>query len=75
MAGEAKPGSVHSGHRARMLETYLAAGIDGLSDVEALELLLGITGSQVSIAHFAHLGGALFGFLMIRHWKRKGSIL
>ena len=41
----------------------------------ALELLLGITGSQVSIAHFAHLGGALFGFLMIRHWKRKGSIL
>ena len=41
----------------------------------ALELLLGITGSQVSIAHFAHLGGALFGFLMIRHWKRKGSLL
>jgi membrane associated rhomboid family serine protease len=41
----------------------------------ALELLLGITGSQVSIAHFAHLGGALFGFLLIRHWKRKGSLL
>ena len=41
----------------------------------ALELLLGITGSQVSIAHFAHLGGALFGFLLIRHWRRKGSLL
>ncbi|MBQ6197752.1 MAG: rhomboid family intramembrane serine protease [Bacteroidales bacterium] len=40
----------------------------------ALELLLGITGSQVSIAHFAHLGGALFGFLLIRRWKRKGSL-
>lgn len=39
-----------------------------------LELLLGITGSQVSIAHFAHLGGALFGFLLIRRWKRKGSL-
>lgn len=40
----------------------------------ALELLLGITDSQVSIAHFAHLGGALFGFLLIRRWKRKGSL-
>ena len=41
----------------------------------ALELFLGITGSQISIAHFAHLGGALFGFLLIRRWKRKGSLL
>lgn len=41
----------------------------------ALELFLGITGTQISIAHFAHLGGALFGFLLIRHWKRKGSLL
>lgn len=40
----------------------------------ALELLLGITGTQISIAHFAHLGGALFGFLLIRRWKRKGSL-
>ena len=42
--------------------------------VVALELLLGITGTQISIAHFAHLGGALFGFLLIRRWKRKGSL-
>ena len=41
----------------------------------ALELFLGITGTQISIAHFAHLGGALFGFLLIRHWRRKGSLL
>ena len=24
-----------------------------------------------NIAHFAHLGGALFGFLMIRNWRKK----
>ncbi len=41
----------------------------------ALELFLGVTGTQISIAHFAHLGGALFGFLLIRHWRRKGSLL
>ncbi|MBR6306409.1 MAG: rhomboid family intramembrane serine protease [Bacteroidales bacterium] len=41
----------------------------------ALELFLGITGTQISIAHFAHLGGALFGFLLVRRWKRKGSLM
>jgi len=35
----------------------------------ALELLLGITGTQEGIAHFAHLGGMLGGFLMIRYWR------
>lgn len=30
----------HSGHRARMLESFRAAGLEGFSDVEALELLL-----------------------------------
>jgi membrane associated rhomboid family serine protease len=33
-----------------------------------LELLLGITGGS-GIAHFAHLGGMLGGFLMIRYWR------
>ena len=36
-----------------------------------IELLLGITGTQVSVAHFAHLGGLLFGFLLILYWKKK----
>ena len=35
----------------------------------AIELLsaLGTSGSQV--AHFAHLGGMLFGYIMIRYWR------
>ncbi|MEO5771059.1 MAG: rhomboid family intramembrane serine protease [Burkholderiaceae bacterium] len=34
----------------------------------AIELVLGVTGSS-GIAHFAHLGGMLGGFLMIRYWR------
>jgi membrane associated rhomboid family serine protease len=34
----------------------------------ALELLLGMSGRS-GIAHFAHLGGMLGGFLMIRYWR------
>jgi membrane associated rhomboid family serine protease len=33
-----------------------------------LELLLGL-GGRGGIAHFAHLGGMLGGFLMIRYWR------
>ena len=40
----------------------------------ALELLFGITGSAVNIAHFAHLGGMLFGWLLITYWKKKGTL-
>ena len=32
----------------------------------AIELLLGVTGTQASVAHFAHLGGLVGGYLMIR---------
>ena len=35
----------------------------------ALELLLGITGTQAGVAHFAHLGGMAGGFLMIQYWR------
>ena len=34
-----------------------------------LELYLGISGRSPGIANFAHLGGMLFGFLLIQHWK------
>jgi membrane associated rhomboid family serine protease len=34
-----------------------------------LELTLGVTGEATGIAHFAHLGGMLGGWLMIRHWR------
>ena len=33
-----------------------------------LELLLGIAGSS-GVAHFAHLGGMVGGYLMIRYWR------
>ncbi|WP_119718663.1 rhomboid family intramembrane serine protease [Cognatilysobacter tabacisoli] len=33
------------------------------------ELLLGITGTMPGVAHFAHLGGMLFGWLLIRYWR------
>ena len=34
-----------------------------------LELVLGVTGTQAGIAHFAHLGGLAGGFLLMRFWK------
>jgi membrane associated rhomboid family serine protease len=33
------------------------------------ELMLGFTGLQPGVAHFAHLGGMLFGWLLIRYWR------
>lgn len=35
----------------------------------ALSLLMGMTGTGGGIAHFAHLGGMLFGWLLIRYWR------
>lgn len=34
-----------------------------------LELYLGVTGTQAGVAHFAHLGGMLGGYLLIRYWR------
>jgi len=36
----------------------------------ALELFYAISNSGDEVAHIAHLGGMLFGFLMIRYWNR-----
>ncbi len=35
-----------------------------------LELSLGLGMPGDSVAHFAHLGGMLFGYLLIRHWRK-----
>lgn len=35
----------------------------------ALSLFMGVTGTGGGIAHFAHLGGMLFGWLLIRYWR------
>lgn len=34
------------------------------------ELTIGLSGVRNGIANFAHLGGMLFGFMLIRHWAR-----
>ena len=38
-----------------------------------LELVLGVTGAQDSVAHFAHLGGMLGGAIMILLWRTRDS--
>ncbi|RDS84741.1 rhomboid family intramembrane serine protease [Dyella monticola] len=40
----------------------------------AVELVLGVSGWQPDVAHFAHLGGMLGGFLMIQYWRGKFPI-
>jgi membrane associated rhomboid family serine protease len=35
----------------------------------AIELYSGLSGAQSGIAHFAHLGGMLFGFILIKWWN------
>lgn len=37
------------------------------------ELFAGVTGTMPGIAHYAHLGGMIFGFFLIRYWKRRGK--
>ena len=39
-----------------------------------IELLLGFTNSTDGIAHFAHLGGMLFGLILILYWRKSGRI-
>ncbi len=39
-----------------------------------IELFTGISGLHDGVAHFAHLGGMLFGWLLIRWWKRQGKL-
>lgn len=37
----------------------------------AMELFFGVTGTVQGVAHFAHLGGMAFGFLLIQYWRGK----
>ena len=34
-----------------------------------IELLLGVSGSQPGVAHFAHLGGMIGGYVLLRVWR------
>lgn len=46
---------------------YMVAGY------AVLEFFFGVQGGG-TIAHFAHLGGMLFGFAMMLYWKKKGTL-
>jgi rhomboid family protein len=35
----------------------------------AIELFMGVTGTQTGVAHFAHLGGMAGGFVLIQYWR------
>jgi membrane associated rhomboid family serine protease len=35
----------------------------------AIELFLGVTGTQEGVAHFAHLGGLVGGYILLRFWR------
>lgn len=36
-----------------------------------LELVMGWTGTQPGVAHFAHIGGMLWGLLLLYYWRKK----
>lgn len=39
-----------------------------------IELMLGLSGRGGDIAHFAHLGGMIFGFFLILYWKKNNRM-
>jgi len=39
-----------------------------------IELLTGVTGTVEGVAHFAHLGGMIVGFLLILYWRKRGVL-
>ena len=40
----------------------------------AIELVTGVTGTAEGIAHFAHLGGLIFAFILMMYWRKKGTL-
>ena len=39
-----------------------------------IELLTGVFGTMDGVAHFAHLGGMLFGWALMFWWRKSGRI-
>lgn len=39
-----------------------------------LEILLGWSGANTGVAHFAHVGGMLWGLALLLWWRKKGKI-
>ena len=40
----------------------------------AIEFFQGFQADGSNVAHFAHLGGMLFGYLLIKYWQKKGEM-
>ena len=36
-----------------------------------IELVLGVASTSDGVAHFAHLGGMIFGLILILYWKKR----
>ena len=47
---------------------YIVAGY------AVIEFFCGVSGSMSTVAHFAHLGGMLFGLIILLYWKNKGKL-
>ena len=47
---------------------YMVAGY------AVIEFFLGVGGRVDTVAHFAHLGGMIFGLLILLYWKKKGTL-
>lgn len=39
-----------------------------------IELYLSFSGQVPTVAHFAHLGGMLFGLILLLYWRKKGTL-
>ncbi|MCH5214688.1 MAG: rhomboid family intramembrane serine protease [Muribaculaceae bacterium] len=48
---------------------YMVAGY------AVMEFFFGVSGTMSTVAHFAHLGGMLFGIVLLLYWKRKGKLI
>lgn len=47
---------------------YMVAGY------AVIEFFFGVTGTMSTVAHFAHLGGMIFGLGLLLYWKHKGTL-
>ena len=39
-----------------------------------LEVVLGWSGAQTGVAHFAHVGGMLWGLALLFYWRKRGKV-
>lgn len=47
---------------------YMVAGY------AVIEFFCGVSGAMSTVAHFAHLGGMIFGLALLLYWKSKGKL-